>query len=569
MHLNDSLGRCKQVEYVCNLHEQASAICAEAYGKITNNIGVAMVTAGPGGTNAITGIAGAWLDSTPMMVISGQVKRADLKRNSNVRMLGVQEIDIVTIVSSITKYAVTILDPATIRFHLEKAFHLATSGRKGPVWIDIPLDVQAAMIEPATQEGFKPETPVKSTVLAQQVADLITLLSTAHRPVMLVGNGVRLSGAIPQFHDLLRYVEMPVLTSWLGMDLIADDHPLFMGRPGSLAPRGANFTLQNSDLLLVVGSRLDMAMTAYSHEHFARVAVKIMVDVDMAEIAKMKTPIALPICTDARDFFAEVLRQLPNLSRRSWPAWTHRCREWKARYPLVLPEHRDCTKPISMYWFSEVLSEEAGENDVVAPGSSGFAAEIFLLGFKAKSGQRIFHNRGTGSMGFGLPAAIGACLASGRRRTICVEGDGGFQMNVQELATVARLQLPTKYFVINNNGFASIRTSQRVYFKQLVGADQTSGLTLPDITKVAKAYGIATLRIDDSARLRTGIREALSLPGPVVVEVLVAPDEERIPRVVSMQQLGGTMVSKPLEDLYPFLERDEFMANMLIPPVVE
>ncbi len=568
MHLNDSLGRCGKIEYVCNLHEQASAICAEAYGKITNNIGVAMVTAGPGGTNAITGVAGAWLDSTPMMVISGQVKRADLKRNSKVRMLGVQEIDIVTIVSSITKYTVTILDPATIRFHLEKAFHLATSGRKGPVWIDFPLDVQAAMIEPSTQEGFKPEAPVKPTLLAKQVADLITLLNAAHRPVMLVGNGVRLSGALPEFHDLISQVEMPVLTSWLGMDLIADDHPLFMGRPGSLAPRGANFTLQNSDLLLVVGSRLDMAMTAYSHENFARGAKKIMVDVDIAEISKMKTPIALSICADACDFLMEFLRQLPNLPVKSWPTWTHRCREWKSRYPLVLPEHRDCTKPISMYWFSEVLSEEAGENDVVAPGSSGFAAEIFLLGFKAKSGQRIFHNRGTGSMGFGLPAAVGACLASGRR-TICVEGDGGFQMNVQELATVAKLQLPTKYFVINNNGFASIRTSQSVYFKQLVGADQTSGLTLPDITKVAKAYGIATLRIDAPARLRTGIREALSSPGPVVVEVLVAPDEERIPRVVSMQQPGGTMVSKPLEDLYPFLERDEFRANMLIPPVME
>ncbi len=565
MHLNDSLGQCGRIEYVCNLHEQASAIGAEAYGKITNNIGVAMVTAGPGGTNAITGVAGAWLDSTPMLVLSGQVKRADLKGNRKVRMLGVQEVDIVTIVSGITKYAVTITDPETIRYHMEKAFHLATSGRKGPVWIDIPLDVQAATIDPQTQRGFTPEPALPPAALPEQVAQLITMINAAQRPVLLVGNGIRLAGAVEEFHAFIKQVGIPVLTSWLAMDLLAADHPNFAGRPGSLAPRYANFTLQNADLLLVLGSRLDMAMTAYSHERFARGAAKVMIDIDRAEIEKMRTPVALPICADARDFLKELLHRLPGLKRRAWPDWTERCRRWKARYPLVLSEHRDESQPISMYHFSEILSEEAAADDIIAPGSSGFASEIFFLVLSAKAGQRIFHTRGTGGMGFGLPAAIGACLASGRKRTICVDGDGGFQMNIQELATVARLHLPTKFFIINNNGFASIRTSQRGYFKRLVGADSTSGLTLPDVTKVAAAYSLPGIRIETPTELREKIRTALASPGPIVVEVVVRPDEERIPHVASRQQSDGSMVSTPLEDLYPFLDREEFKANMMAP----
>ena len=334
MHLNDSLGKCDRIQYVCNLHEQASAICAEAYGKITNNIGVAMVTAGPGGTNAVTGVAGAWLDSTPMMVISGQVKRADLKGDRQVRMLGVQEIDIVTIVASITKYAVTILDPATIRFHLEKAFHLATSGRKGPVWIDIPLDVQAALIEPDQLARFVPEPPASQSDIAAQVKHVLSQLNAASRPVLLVGNGVRLAGAVPDLHEFLRQVEIPVLTSWLGMDLIADDHPCFMGRPGSLAPRGANFTLQNSDFLLVVGSRLDMAMTAYAHANFAPGALKVMVDVDAAEINKMQTPITLPVCADARDFFRDVRSAFPCPSGTVEPPYK---RSFKCTLPILRP----------------------------------------------------------------------------------------------------------------------------------------------------------------------------------------------------------------------------------------
>ena len=569
MHLNDSLGRCEELGYVCNLHEQAAAIAAEAYARITNRLSAALVTTGPGGTNAVTGVAAAWLDSTPVVFISGQVKRSDLKKDSGVRILGVQEIDIVTVVQSITKYAVTVEDPQSIRYHLEKAAHLALTGRRGPVWIDIPLDVQAAQIDPDSLSGFMPETSpalqVGQTVI-QSVSQLIDLLNHAERPVLLAGNGIRSAGGESLLLDVVDKLRIPVLTTWLGFDLIPDDHPLNFGRPGSLAPRGANFTLQNCDLLLVIGSRLDMAMTAYSHERFARGAVKIMVDIDPAEIRKMQTTIHLPIVSDANVFLSELSRQSTSVQHERWRPWTERCRNWKLRYPIVLPEHRQLPDQLSMYHFSEVLSDELAEGDVIVPGSSGFAIEIFLLVLKVKRSQRCFHNRGTGSMGFALPAAIGAAVASGRR-TICVDGDGGFQMNIQELATAERLRLPIKFFVANNNGYASIRTSQRGYFKRLVGADSSSGMTLPDLEKVATAYGIPFLRISERSELQQKIRLALESDGPLLCEVMVAPDEERIPRAASYIRPDGSMGSKPLEDLFPFLPRDEFRREMIIPPI--
>jgi len=571
MHLNDSLGGCAGLNYVCNLHEQACAISAEAHARITNHLSAALVTTGPGGTNTITGVAGAWLDSTPVLFISGQVKRADLKKDSGVRILGVQEIDIVSIVDSITKYAVTIEDPASIRYHLEKAVHLALTGRRGPVWIDIPLDVQAAQIDAASLQGFTPPAeamPDKSSQLKQQVAQLVEMIGQAERPVLLAGNGIRAAGADKVFLDVVESLGIPVLATWLGFDLIPDGHPLSFGRPGSLAPRGANFTLQNSDLLIVVGSRLDMAMTAYAHDRLARGARKVMVDIDEAEIRKMKTPIHLPIVADALAFLTELKAQCGKIKPAQWSAWVKRCQDWKARYPLVLPEHRDMPGHTSMYHFSEVLSDALAENDVIIPGSSGFAIEIFLLVLKIKKGQRSFHNRGTGSMGLAIPAAIGAAVASGQR-TICVDGDGGFQMNIQELATVQRLGLPIKFFVANNDGYASIRASQNGYFKRLVGADKTSGMTLPDLGAVTKAYGLPFVKIADKTNLARQVRDVLEAKGPIVCEVITAPLEERIPRASSYLRPDGSMASKPLEDLFPFLDRKEFLENMIIPPLPE
>jgi acetolactate synthase-1/2/3 large subunit len=569
MHLNDSLGGNTRLKYVCNLHEQAVAIAAEGYARISNGLSAALVTTGPGGTNTITGLTGAWLDSTPVLFLSGQVKRADLKRDSGVRVLGVQEVDIVTIVKSITKYAVTVEDPNTIRYHLEKAIHLALTGRRGPVWIDIPLDVQAAQIDPQNIPGFdaKKEGVVANTSkLREQVAEFIQLLNSAERPVFLIGNGIRAANGVEEFLKVAEALRMPVLTSWLGMDLIGEDNALCLGRPGSLAPRAANFTLQNSDLLLVVGSRLDMAMTAYAHDRLARGAKKVMVDIDESEIRKMKTPIHLPIVADAKLFLEELSRQLKAVDPNRWAPWLKRCQAWKVKWPMVLPEHRNFPMHLSMYHFSEELSDALAPTDIVAPGSSGFAVEIFLLCLKMKQGQRQFHNRGTGAMGFSQPAAIGAAVASGQR-TICVDGDGGFQMNIQELATVERLKLPIKFFVINNNGYASIRASQKNYFKRLAGADATSGVTLPDLAEVAKAYGLPFERIKGKSDLTSGIKKVLSSSGPVVCEVVVAPDEERVPRASSYLKPDGSMGSKPLEDLFPFLDREEFRKNMIVPTI--
>ena len=568
MHLNDSLGRCGGMEYVAVQHEQAAAIAAEAYARVTNNLGAAMVTTGPGGTNAVTGVAAAWLDSTPVLFLSGQVKRADLKGDRGLRQLGVQEVDIVSIVKSITKYAVTVLDPAAIRYHLEKAVALARLGRPGPVWVDIPLDVQAAMIEPDSLTGFDPakvERPWEKTAVRELAAQTIRLLNQSDRPVILVGNGVHIAGAETLFRQCVDGLKIPVLTTRLGVDLLPASHPLCFGMPGGIASRAANFTLQNSDFLLVLGARLDMALIAYAPDRLARAARKIMVNIDLAEMRKLGPGIDLAIEADAKRFLQEILALQDEVEPHDRTAWLERCWQWKVCYPFVQPEQRAETRGISMYAFSEVLAEELAEGDVVLPGSSGFVAEIFLTAFKCKPGQRVFHNKGTGSMGLAQPAALGACLAAGRTRTICIDGDGGFAMNIQELETIRRLQLPIKFFIANNAGYASIRASQQSYFGRLTAADSTSGLSLPDFVKVAQAYGLPARRISSPANLRDELRSVLHQPGPMVCDIVVIPDEPRIPRVSSMQCPDGSMVSKPLEDLFPFLDREEFRRNMLIP----
>ncbi|MFA5042738.1 MAG: thiamine pyrophosphate-binding protein [Kiritimatiellia bacterium] len=571
MHLNDSSGHCPGVEYVCNLHEQAAAMAAETYGKVSESLGVAIVSTGPGGTNAITGTAGAWLDSTPCLFISGQVKRSDMIGDTGVRQMGVQELDIVAIVKSITKHAVTVMDPTAIRYHLEKAVWLARTGRPGPVWIDIPLDVQGSQIDPALLKGFDPceldAAPVSSNVHSQ-VAQTIQLLNAAKRPILLIGNGVRLAGAKREMRELVQRLGVPVLLTWLAHDLLPEAHELLVGRPGPVAPRGPNFALQNSDWLLTLGARLDMVLTGYAHDRFARAANKIMVDIDPTEIRKMKTPIAVPVCADAKVFIQELLRQSEQIASRDRSDWTTRCRAWKTKYPVVLPEYR-AQKLVSTYVLTDVLSDELTGDDVIVSGSAGTGIEIFLLALRVKEGQRVLVTTALGAMGYGLPAGIGACLASGRKRTVCVDGDGGIQLNIQEFETIARLKLPIKLFVLNNQGYSSIRTSQTRYFGRLTGADAGSGLTLPPLKKVAAAYGLSTAHIADQTDLRRQVRAVLESPGPVVCEVMVRPDEPRAPSLSSAQRADGSMVSKPLEDLWPFLDRQEFFSNMLIPPLEE
>jgi len=572
MHLDDALGASSDVEYVCNLHEQACAIAAEAYARVTNVLGVALVTSGPGGTNALTGVAGAWLESTPCLIISGQVKRGDLKGASGVRQLGSQEVDIVSLVSPITKYAVTVMDPTEIRYHFEKAVFLAKSGRPGPVWLDIPLDVQATEIEPATLRGF--EAPVESQGesgdgrLDQKLTEVIELLNASERPVLLIGNGVRLANAADSLLEVVDLLGIPALTTWMGTDLLWEDHPLFFGKPGTVAPRGANFTLQNADLLLSIGARLDFAVTGYAQEQCARAARKVVIDVDSAEIRKLRMHVDLPVCADAREFLAGLLRERARVAPRDRADWMARCRSWKASYPVVLPAYWEQTDSVNTYVFASVLAEELTGDDLIIPGSSGVGIDTFWLAFRVKRGQRMFSTGGLGAMGFGLPASIGGCLASGGRRTVSVDGDGGFQLNIQELATVARLGLPIKYFVLNNQGYASIRSMQRNHFDgRLMGCDASSGLELPALSDVGAAYGLRVSRITDNAQLRDGIRDVLAQPGPVLCEVMVAPDQSVGPRLSSAVRADGTMSSRPLEDLWPFLEREELRANMLIPVI--
>jgi acetolactate synthase-1/2/3 large subunit len=575
MHLNASLGQCPEIEAVCNSHEQASAMAAENYAKATNHLGVALVTTGPGGTNAITGLAGAWLDSTPVLFISGQVKRPDRMFAADgsplgMRQLGVQEVDIVSIVKPLTKYAVTVLDPAAIRYHLEKAVHLALHGRPGPVWIDIPLDVQAAPIDESNLPAFEAceAAALDDPALAEQVRQTIAALNRSQRPLLFIGNGVRLARAEDDLRRLFSLLQIPLEATWCAADIISSEDPLFVGRPGSLASRGANFALQNCDFLLSIGARLDFAITGYAPEKLARAAHRVMVDIDAAEIAKLAPYIHTPVCADAGAFLREMLHQAAAIQPKDRHCWNQRCADWKTRYPVVLDEHRKPEGLVSIFNLAEIIGQETTPEDLMICGNAGSGIEIFLFACPTRTGQRIFHTAGLGAMGCALPNSVGVCLAGGRKRTICVDGDGGFMFNIQELATVRHLNLPIKFFILNNDGYASIRASQANFFgSAVVGCDQRTGVLIPDLCKVAAAFGLTAMRITSQENLREQVRNVLNTPGPVVCDVQVIPDEVRGPRLSSMQRADGSLVSKPLEDLWPFLPRDEFYANMIVPPL--
>ncbi|MEN6374046.1 MAG: thiamine pyrophosphate-binding protein [Smithella sp.] len=568
MHLVDSAGRNEDLTYICNLHEQACAIAADAYSQYTNNLGVALVTTGPGGTNTLTGVASAWLDSIPMLILSGQVKRPDMVGNRGVRQMGFQEIDIIGMAKPITKYAVTIMEPASIRYHLEKAVYLARNGRSGPVWIDIPLDVQAAIIDENNLKGFDP-FEIKNTPLIRPLADDVSraleLLGEAKRPVILAGNGIRLAHAQDDFLRLIKALGIPVLTTWKAVDFLPDNHPLYAGRPGAVGQRGANFTQQNADWLMIIGARLDLGQTAYSHENFAATARKIMVDIDGAEISKMQMNIDVSINADAGNFIRECLAQLCGAPWKDNSQWLIQCKEWQKKYPVILPEYWHKKEFVNDYALIDILSDELTGDDLLVPGSSGACSERTMQAVRVKAGLRIFNSQGLGSMGFGIPAAIGGCIASGHKRTVSIEGDGGFIMNIQELETVKRLNLPIKFFVLNNGGYVSIQTTQRNYFDgHYVGSSAASGVTLPDIKSVAHAFGLPTACLKNHENIRDKIRSILHTPGPIVCEVMVSPDQVTAPRLASKQNEDGSMVSTPMEDLWPFLERDEFSRNMMI-----
>ncbi|HEX4783100.1 MAG TPA: thiamine pyrophosphate-binding protein [Candidatus Sulfotelmatobacter sp.] len=578
MHLNQSLGSHPAIKAICNSHEQASAICAEGYAKATNHLGVCMVTTGPGGTNAVTGVAGAWLDSTPTLFLSGQVKRPDRMfdkdgRPLGMRQLGVQEVDIVSIVKPITKYAVTILDPNDIRYHLEKAVYLAFHGRPGPVWIDIPLDVQASPIEPSLLRSFDPaELAVAPNdgSLKNEVTRLIQKLNQAQRPLLFAGNGIRLAHAEKEFEQLRMLLRIPTVATWCAADLVPSNDPLYVGRPGSVAARGANFALQNSDFLLAIGVRLDFAITGYAPQNLARGAHKAVVDIDEAELKKLHPHVQQPIRADAKQFLAELWNQKDSIRLSDHSAWDARCADWKTRYPVVTEEHRKPTGPVSVFHLAEVIGTEVKPQDRLVVGNSGSAIEIYLLAFPTLHSQRLFHTAGLGAMGYAIPMAIAVATANPGREVIAVDGDGGFMFNIQELETIRRLRLPIKFFVLNNDGYSSIRASQKAYFGEAtLGSDKSNGLTIPDLTQVGTAFGLSSTTIKNQQNLRADVRRILNMKGPVVCDVNVLPDEVRAPRLQSYQKPDGSFVSKPLEDLFPFLPREEFLANMIVEPLPE
>ena len=574
MHLVDSLGRKRELEKICCLHEQAAVIAAEAYSQYSNHLGVALVTTGPGATNAITGVAGAWIDSTPLLVLSGQVKRSDMIGTRGVRQMGIQEVDIVSIVKSITKYAVTVTNPQMIQYCLQKALYLATHGRKGPVWIDLPLDVQGSHINEYDLPGFVPDEMVSDELAegdvkkrAQVVAEM---LSQVQRPVILAGNGIRLCNAVEAFRGLIQTIKAPVLLTWKASDFLWEEHELYCGKPGIIGQRGANLTQQNADFLLCLGARLDLCQVGHNYSNFARIAKKVIVDIDKCELYKIKTYVDMPVPADVGVFIDALLDALAKIKISDFSSWLTQCKQWQRKYPIMLDKYRQSEGLVNPYYFFDVLSELLSEKDLIIPESSGISAEITQQAIRLKPGQRILNTPGLGSMGFGLPASFGACLASGGRRTISIVGDGGLQHNIQELATIARLNLPLKIFVLNNSGYASIRNMQKAHFEgNLVGCDSSSGLTLPDTCRIAQAHGLAAVRIENQSDLVSEVANVLNLEGTVICDVMLDPDVPTAPKMSSQALPDGRIVSKPMEDLWPFLDREELLSNMMIPAVGE
>jgi acetolactate synthase-1/2/3 large subunit len=578
MHLNDAIGRCTELSYLCCHHEQACAIAAEGYARITNKPAVVHVTGGPGGINALNGVFGAFTDSIPMLIISGQAKREtclssyDLPR---LRQLGDQEVEIVPMVHGITKYAIFVRDPLSIRYHLEKAIYLASDGRPGPCWLDIPIDVQSAMIDEAALVGYEPQAESETLggiELADACTRVLEQIEAANRPVIMAGSGILLAGARELLERVAVRLEIPVTAAFTAPDVIPTGHPLYCGRPGTVGDRPGNFTVQNSDLLLVLGSRLNIRQVSYSWKNFARAAFKIQVDIDPAELTKPTVRPNFGICADLRLFLEELERQLESRAEQpskhaSWLAW---CRERVARYPGVTSQQRKGAA-INPYHFIDETIRQLEADDVVVCGDGTACVVPFQVGHM-KRGMRMFGHSGDASMGYDIPAALGAAVGlaaaaatQSSGRVICFAGDGSAHFNIQELETIRFHQLPIKIFVLNNGGYLSIRTTQAGFFKgNFVGEGRRSGVSFPDYVKLATAYGLPARKIK-STDFQGELAEFLKIPGPALCEVMLDPTQEFEPKVTSRALPDGRMATAALEDMAPFLSREELAENMLIP----
>lgn len=560
MHLNDSFG--KYIPYICNHNEQACAIAAEGYAKASSKLAVVNVTTGPGGVNCLNGVFGQWTDSVPVLYISGQVKRATTLASCpdlNLRQLGDQEADIISVVKPLTKYAVMVKNPLEIKYHLDRAVYEATTGRKGPVWLDIPIDVQAAVIEEQELIDFDISCKPPSTKEDCKITEVLNRLSLAKTPLIVAGHGIRLSGMKHTFLDILKNLNIPVVTTFNGFDLLNEDTPQYIGRIGTIGQRAGNFALQNADLVLFLGTRNNIRQISYNWENFARNAYKIVVDIDKAELEKPLVKPDMAIHADLADFLPLLKEALTSIDK---PEWLTFCRDLKERYSFSnTKEYSQTGDKINVYYFVRRLTELMSENDVCVT-ANGTAIIASVQTAMVKNNQRIFSNSGDASMGYDLPAAIGACVANNKKNTICIAGDGSLMMNLQELQTLKHHNLPVKIFILNNDGYSSIKQTQTNFFEgRNTGAGTNSGVSIPDFVKVGSAFDIKSIRLESPNEIDNTIKDVLSTKGPVLCDVIVNPDYIFTPKLSSRKLEDGTMISPSLEDMYPFLPRDEYEKN--------
>ncbi len=580
MHLNDALGHHEKLHVTYNHHEQACAIAAEAYARLENKIAAVCVTTGPGGTNALTGVLGGWLDSIPMFVISGQVRYDTTARyalqytGKPLRAMGDQEYDIVKSVEPMTKYAVMLEDPSDIRYVLEKGWHLATTGRPGPAWIDIPVNYQGCYIETDGLRGYdsaEDDALLPPPVAEETVYKILEKIAKAKRPVFHAGYGIRLSGGYAAFRRVAQKLNIPIVTYWNAVDLVEDEHPLYCGRAGNMGDRPGNWAIQNADLILAVGTRISIRQVGYNWKTWAREAEVIMVDIDEAELKKPTLHVEMPVWADAKDFL-EKLDAAAGDTVFPEGAWQETCRRWKREYPAVLPRQwEENGETANVYAFIRYLSSRLPENSLTAV-SNGACCVVGNQAYVIQKGSRMANNSAVASMGYGLPAAIGTCVGGGRKTTICLEGDGSIMMNLQELQTVLTNKLPIKIFLINNSGYHSIRLTQTNLFSDRckVGIGEESGdLSFPKFELLAKAFGYPYFSAHSNAEMQQAVDAVLATEGPVFCEIFTDTKQVWEPKSATKRLSDGTLVSPPLEDLAPFLPREELAKQMFVPMIPE
>lgn len=555
MYLVDALQQSHKIKAWPLLHEQSVGIAAEAYAQFKNSLGVALVTTGPGGTNALTACAAAWLDSTPVLFISGQVKTEDSAAKFGLRQFGFQEVPIIEMVSSVTKKAIKIDDLSKLSDVVSELLVCAQSGRPGPVWLDIPLDIQSSEVNfdllPKVN-ALENRSPISDAMIDEILNDW----QSAKRPILMLGNGVRLSGGLNLSHELIEKTNTPCLLTWKALDFLPESHHLNAGRPGAIAQRWSNFAQQTSDFILVIGARLDLGQTAYRIDNFAPKAKKYIVDIDEAELRKFESIDAITIASDAKPFIHKLLKRVESRNASLGnSSWITQIMKWKAKYPLLQEKHCNPSSGVNLYDLISRLSQIMEPTDVFVPGSSGACSEISMQGFEVKLGQRVLNSEGLGPMGFGVPAPIGACIASGFQRTISIDGDGGFLMNIQELATIELHNLPIKIFVLNNDGYGSIKTSQDRYFEgRRLGTDRSTGLAMPILENVIRGFGLNYLKIQNVEDMPRILKRVFADRSPVVVEVCVDPMQITEPRVLTKVMPNGKMQTAPMEKLYPEID---------------